>query len=77
MNSPATIRPTPTMPFKGLAHYTEADAGFFFGRERERDVVVATLKARRLTLLYGESGVGQDIPAARWCGCALDGARAR
>ena len=27
---------------------------------RERDVIVANLKARRLTLLYGESGVGKS-----------------
>src|SRR4051794_19587337 len=49
-----------TGPYKGLANYTEEDAAFFFGRDREREVIVANLKARRLTLLYGESGVGKS-----------------
>jgi WD40 repeat protein len=47
-------------PYKGLTHFTEEDFGLFFGREREGDVVVANLKARRLTVLYGESGVGKS-----------------
>src|SRR4051794_10366633 len=50
----------PDTPFKGLASYTEADAAFFFGRDREREVIIANLKARPLTLLYGESGVGKS-----------------
>src|SRR5437763_7374565 len=35
----------PVSPFKGLAAFddSELDALFFFGRERERDVVVANL----------------------------------
>jgi WD40 repeat protein len=47
-------------PFKGLTHFTEDDVALFFGRSRERDVIVANVKARRLTLLYGESGVGKS-----------------
>jgi WD40 repeat protein len=47
-------------PYKGLANYIEADAAFFFGREREREVIIANLKARKLTLLYGASGVGKS-----------------
>ena len=49
-------------PFKGLAAFadTELDALFFFGREREREVLVANLFASRLTVLYGESGVGKS-----------------
>jgi len=47
-------------PYKGLTHFTEDDFGLFFGRGRERDVIVANLKARRATLLYGESGVGKS-----------------
>src|SRR5262249_61688634 len=48
-------------PFKGLAAFsdTELDALFFFGREREREVLVANLLASRLTRLYGESRVGK------------------
>jgi WD40 repeat protein len=52
--------PAAASPFKGLTHFTEEDFGLFFGRERERDVIVANLKARRLTVLYGESGVGKS-----------------
>ena len=49
-------------PFKGLAAFedSELDALFFFGRERERQVLLANLLAARLTVLYGESGVGKS-----------------
>jgi WD40 repeat protein len=47
-------------PYKGLAHYEEQDARFFFGRDRDREIIRANLAARRLTLLYGESGVGKS-----------------
>jgi hypothetical protein len=47
-------------PFKGLDHYAEQDAPFFFGRNVERDLVIANLLAARLTLLYGQSGVGKS-----------------
>jgi len=53
-------RSAPASPYKGLANYTEDDAAFFFGRDREREVIIANLKARRLTLVYGESGVGKS-----------------
>jgi hypothetical protein len=46
-------------PYKGLANFTEQDAAFFFGREREREVIIANLRARRVALLYGASGVGK------------------
>jgi Novel STAND NTPase 1 len=47
-------------PYKGLDHYAEHDAPFFFGRDVECDLVVANLLAARLTLLYGPSGVGKS-----------------
>ena len=47
-------------PYKGLAPYSAEDASFFFGRTRERDVVIANLRARHLTVVYGESGVGKS-----------------
>ena len=50
----------PGSPYQGLNHYEEQDAPFFFGREVERDLVVANLLAARLTLLYGQSGVGKS-----------------
>ncbi|MET0206598.1 MAG: hypothetical protein ABW228_05415, partial [Thermoleophilaceae bacterium] len=56
----ATVTNLPVSPYKGLANYTEQDAALFFGRDREREVIIANLKARELTLLYGESGVGKS-----------------
>jgi phospholipase C len=53
-----TITP-PTSPYKGLDHYEEKDSPFFFGRDVQCDLVIANLLATRLTLLYGESGVGK------------------
>ena len=47
-------------PYLGLVPYTEEDARFFFGRERDQRVVVANLFASHLTLLYGASGVGKS-----------------
>jgi WD40 repeat protein len=56
------VEALPVSPFKGLAAFedSELDALFFFGRERERAVLVANLLAARLTVLYGESGVGKS-----------------
>jgi WD40 repeat protein len=53
---------TPLSPFKGLSAFddSEVDALLFFGREREREIVVANLIASRLTVLYGPSGVGKS-----------------
>ncbi|MFZ2614840.1 MAG: WD40 repeat domain-containing protein [Anaerolineae bacterium] len=50
----------PFSPYKGLIPYSENDANFFFGRQRERDMIEANLIATRLTLLYGASGVGKS-----------------
>jgi WD40 repeat protein len=52
----------PPSPYKGLAPFEDspADALFFFGREREREIVAANLLAYRLTVLYGASGVGKS-----------------
>jgi WD40 repeat protein len=48
-----------TSPYQGLRNYGEKDADFFFGRDQERDIIIANLKATRLTVLYGPSGVGK------------------
>ena len=58
---------SPPSPYKGLAPFedSELDALLFFGREREREVIVANLLASRLTVLYGPSGVGKSSRAAR------------
>src|SRR4051794_21764426 len=57
-----TVVAPPLSPFKGLAAFddSDTDALFFFGRERERKLVVANLFAARMTLLYGPSGVGKS-----------------
>ncbi len=47
-------------PYQGLVPFDEEDALFFFGRETEREVVIANLLGARLTLLYGVSGVGKS-----------------
>ena len=49
-------------PYKGLAPFDDSDqdALFFFGRERDRDVIVSNLMAARLTVLYGPTGVGKS-----------------
>ena len=52
----------PATPFKGLASFEDSDldALFFFGREREREIIAANLMASSLTVLYGETGVGKS-----------------
>ena len=47
-------------PYQGLIPYDEADAPFFFGREKEARLIIANLFASPLTLLYGASGVGKS-----------------
>ncbi|MGZ4802547.1 MAG: WD40 repeat domain-containing protein [Acidimicrobiia bacterium] len=47
-------------PYLGLVPYTADDRAFFFGRQRDTDLIVANLVAYRLTLLYGPSGVGKS-----------------
>lgn len=51
-----------TSPYRGLAPFqdVESDVRFFFGRERERELIEANLMAARLTVLYGEAGVGKS-----------------
>jgi WD40 repeat protein len=49
----------PDSPYKGLIPYEEADAPYFFGRDRDREVIVSNLLASRLTVLSAESGVGK------------------
>ena len=49
-------------PYKGLASFddSDADAGLFFGRDREREIICANLMASKLTVLYGDTGVGKS-----------------
>jgi WD40 repeat protein len=55
-----TLAAMPECPYKGLHAYTEADGEYFFGRDSDRDLVIANLIAGRLTVLYGPSGVGKS-----------------
>jgi WD40 repeat protein len=52
----------PPSPYKGLTPFsdTASDAMFFFGRERDLEIVCANVLASRLTVLYGPSGVGKS-----------------
>ncbi|HVF50705.1 MAG TPA: hypothetical protein VNA19_11495 [Pyrinomonadaceae bacterium] len=50
----------PERPFVGLIPFREEDARYFFGREKEQEIITANLLASRLTLLYGASGVGKS-----------------
>ena len=52
----------PAGPYKGLAAFGDSalDALLFFGRERERETIVANVLASRLTVLFGPSGVGKS-----------------
>jgi hypothetical protein len=56
-----TTSPPPNFcPYKGLQPYTEADRAYFFGRERDREIIAANLYSAPLTILYGASGVGKS-----------------
>ncbi|WP_157557531.1 nSTAND1 domain-containing NTPase [Intrasporangium oryzae] len=47
-------------PYRGLQPYGEEDEEYYFGRDADRDLVIANLMASRLTVLYGPSGVGKS-----------------
>jgi WD40 repeat protein len=47
-------------PYQGLVPYSEDDAEWFFGRDEWREVISDNLRAYRITVLYGESGVGKS-----------------
>lgn len=53
-------RVAPDCPYVGLVPFDESDAPYFFGRERDCEVLVANLTTARLTLLYASSGVGKS-----------------
>ena len=42
---------TDSCPYKGLQPYVAADRAFFFGRERDQEIIVSNLYAARLTVL--------------------------
>jgi hypothetical protein len=50
----------PRSPYVGLDPYSEKTAAYFFGREDDVRLIIANLRSGRLTLVYGESGVGKS-----------------
>jgi WD40 repeat protein len=46
-------------PYVGLRSYEEEDSDYFFGRTFDIEKISANLSVRRLTILYGTSGVGK------------------
>ena len=56
----ATASAPPVCPFKGLLPFEEADARFFFGRERLIDELLPRLRDAPLLLISGPSGIGKS-----------------
>jgi WD40 repeat protein len=48
------------IPYLGLEPYQRKDAIFFFGREKWQQKISDCLEINKLTVLYGESGVGKS-----------------
>jgi formylglycine-generating enzyme required for sulfatase activity len=64
--------PPPPCPYPGMSSFTEADAGRFFGREREVQELLERLRLHRFLAVIGPSGCGKSslvfaglIPALR------------
>ena len=60
VEAPAAAAAERRTPYQGLVPYTEADADWFFGRDEWCEVVGDNLRAYRITVLYGTSGVGKS-----------------
>ena len=55
------VRPDSVVcPFKGLASFDRADAGYFFGRERVVTDLIARLASSPLVGIVGASGIGKS-----------------
>jgi hypothetical protein len=59
MDTSPTRRVRRDSPYQGLEPYSEEDAPFFFGRDEETRLIIASMFATPLTLLYGVSGIGK------------------
>jgi hypothetical protein len=46
-------------PYRGLSPLSEEDQALFAGRQQEISMIISSLYASPLTILYGESGVGK------------------
>ncbi|MEP6849594.1 MAG: hypothetical protein ABI999_12120 [Acidobacteriota bacterium] len=60
MRAEASMGAHETVPFVGLAPFSEANAEYFFGRTNDKINVATNLRAAPLTVLYGASGVGKS-----------------
>lgn len=49
-----------TTPYVGLMPFTEKDSDYFFGRTSDQKVIATNLRAARMTIFYGASGVGKS-----------------
>lgn len=52
-------RLTPDNPWPGLASYSEAEHGYFFGRELDAQDLLRLVRRETLTVLFGRSGLGK------------------
>src|SRR5579864_9400101 len=47
-------------PYVGLTPFDKAHEDYFFGRKLDAHVIVDNILTRRITILYGTSGVGKS-----------------
>jgi hypothetical protein len=57
--SPGTGTPMEARPYKGPLSYEIEDAEYFFGRDRESDLLLAKILSAKFTLLHAQSGAGK------------------
>jgi WD40 repeat protein len=50
----------PPNPYRGLAAFRETDAGLLFGRDRERERLVAVVGREQVITVVGASGIGKS-----------------
>jgi len=56
----AKVSPSlPERPYKFLDYFETADQPIFFGRDEEADILQNQITAHKLTILFGQSGVGK------------------
>ena len=63
MSAPRAVAEKPAdrhSPYQGLVPYSEEDADWFFGRTTWSEIIVDHLRAYRVSVLYGASGVGKS-----------------
>ena len=56
--SPPTGRPPPRLPYPGMVPFSEAESDRFFGRDREVEELLQSLRLHRILAVIGPSGSG-------------------